>query len=133
MATTPMKICCSYSCDPTPVHCNTVFGNKQSPLSSVAELNRLPAGLCHGNYTLKDLLFIQLFYNPTPVHCNTVFGNKQSPLSRAAEQNRLPAGFWHGKCTLTDLLFIQLCSDQHQCTATIFLGTSKHHSPMLLS
>ncbi len=58
--------------DPTPVHRNTVFGKKQSPLSSAAVQKRLPAGLFQYKYTCEDLLFIQLCSDPTPVHCNTV-------------------------------------------------------------
>ena len=51
--------------DPTPVHCNTVLGKRQSPLASAALQNRLPAGLCHCKYTYEDLLIIQLCNDPT--------------------------------------------------------------------
>jgi len=39
--------------DPTPVHCNTRFGKKQSPLLSAAVHNRFTAGLCQCNYTYR--------------------------------------------------------------------------------
>ena len=118
--------------DPTPVHCNTVLGTQQSPLSSAAVQNRLTAGFCHCKHTCEDLLFIQLCSDPTPVHCNSFRGRKQPLLLSAAVQNRLSAG-----CVTANTLMKICCSyscavTQHQCTATLFSAHNNHHCPVLL-
>jgi len=54
------------------------------------------------------------------------------PLLKAAMQNRFIAGLCQCRYTHADLVFIQLCSDQHQCTATLFLAKCCSHCSKLL-
>jgi len=89
--------------DPTPVHCNTVQGNMQSPLTSAAVQDWLASGMYYCKYTYEDLLFIQVCSDPTPVHCNAVQGKMQSPLISAAQQDWLASGLYHCKYTYEDL------------------------------
>lgn len=41
--------------DPIPVHCNTDFGKKPSPLLRAAVQNMFTTGLCQCNHTYRDL------------------------------------------------------------------------------
>ncbi|DBA88290.1 TPA: hypothetical protein ACH3X1_016550 [Trebouxia sp. C0004] len=102
--------------DPSPMHCNTGFGEMYSPMLRAALENRLTAALCHCKYTYESLLFIQGCSDPSPMHCNTGVGIMHSSLLRAALQNRLTAALYHCNHTCEDLLFIQSTLVQSACT-----------------
>ena len=77
--------------DATPMHCSTGQGKTASLLFSAALQTSLTAGLCHCNYTLGDLLFLQVCSDAASKHCGTGQGKTASPLFSVALQNRLPA------------------------------------------
>ncbi len=91
IATTPVKICCSYRCAVTQHQCTAALvWAKCSPHCSVLLCKTgSKHALCHCHYTYKDLMLIQVCSESAPVHCSTGFGKMQSPLFSAALQNRL--------------------------------------------
>ncbi len=79
--------------DPSPVHCNAVFGKSQSPLLRAAVQIRLTAGLCKCSYTYGALLIIQVCSDPLPVHCNTVW-QKAIPTAQGCCTNQAHSRLW---------------------------------------
>ena len=129
-ASTPVEICCSYSCAMTHDQCTaTLFLAKAvTTVLCCCMQNRLPAGLYQCKYTCGDLLFIQLCNDPAPVHCNTSWQTAVTTVQCCCMQNRLPAGLCQCKYTCGDLLFIQLCNDPAPVHCNTVLG--KKQSPL---
>ncbi len=88
--TTPMQICSSYRCAVMQHRC-TGQGRIASLLFSALLQNRLSACLSHCNYTLGDLLFIQVCNAATSMLRRTGQGKMHFPLFNFALQNRLTA------------------------------------------
>ena len=103
-AITPMMICSSYKCAVTHHQCTAV-------LVLANCIHHCPVLLCNtgsqhacvtANYTMQDLLFIQVCSEPPSMHCSTGFGKLHSPLSSAALQNRLTVCLCHCNYTYED-------------------------------
>jgi len=112
------------SSDPTPVHCNSVLGNKQPQGKTGSH-----QAVCHSRFTYGNMLFIQVCSDPTPVHCITVLCKMQCPHLIGALQDRLAAGLHPCSYTCEDLLFTQVSSDPTPVHCRTFQG--KAHCPQL--
>ena len=113
--------------DPTPVHYNTCFSKKQSPLLSTAVRIRFTAGLCQCN---------------TPMECALHTGAKTSAPQHSVWSKPILAA--HSCCTnqaysriVSVQSHLEICSSyrcavtQNQCTATLVFAKGISHCSVL--
>ncbi len=81
-----------------------VLSKMHARLLIAASQNRLIITLTHCKYTLKNLVFVQVFSDPTSVHCTTAFARMHSSLLIMALQYKLTTALFHYKCTSKILL-----------------------------